>query len=494
MVDRPIVYVGELPRAEDFLGSAKDTLVGVGYLAQAAIGPNVGVAGFAIAPTGPASLSFTIGTGSIYASATVDATAYGVLGTDANTIIKQGILSSPATLTVTPPATSGFSQVYIVQVGYSDVDTGAIVPPYYNSANPNLPFNGAGGGGGSQNTIRQGQAVIQLKAGTAAATGSQTTPTADPGFVALWAITVANGATTITSANWTQQSATPYSAPWFPNLESLTSIFQQIIPQTTFYVDRAIGSDTLYDGTSATINGNKGPWATIGHAVTALSAYNLNGNTVTIQLGATGSYSGVLNIAAPSSGILVINGNTSAQSTYTITGAPTGQNAVVNITSGTVNLSGLVVQNTSSGTGTTAVRAANATLNLTNVTLTATITGTQALSSAGIGASINFQAGCICASSGVPWQSALFAQNGGTIAQNANIATSGSPAVTGAWALAQVLGVIGVAPGLGITWTGSGATGPRYSSTLGSVINTNGGGANFFPGNSVGSAPTGYYA
>lgn len=239
-MDRQIVYSGEVPRSADFLGQAKNELYALGQLMQAVIGPNTGVAGLAIAPTSPASLSFTIGTGMINANETVDATPYGTLGSDANVLMKQGLLLSPQTLTITPPSTSGYSQVFLVQVGYSDVDSGAIVPPYFNSADPGTPFNGVGGLGGSQNTVRQGVLVVQLKAGVAAPTGSQTVPSADAGFSPVYVITVANGATTVTSTNW----YTHPQAPFYPNLESLTSKFLPIIPSNALYVDPINGSDS----------------------------------------------------------------------------------------------------------------------------------------------------------------------------------------------------------------------------------------------------------
>lgn len=250
-MDRPIVYVGEIPRAEDFLGLAKDALYALAYMASATIGSATGVAGLGISPTGPASMSVVIGTGSIYQLTPVDSAAYGVLGTDSNVIFKQGLLEAPVTLTLSAPVTSGYSQNYLVQVDYSDVDGGNIVPPYFNSAQPTLPWNGAGGLGGSQNTIRFGSLVVQLLPGVAAPTGSQATPPPSAGFTGIWIITVPNGATSITSANWTRSSATvndPFSAPWFPNLEGLDSRYQRILPasMTTFHVNNTspVASDS----------------------------------------------------------------------------------------------------------------------------------------------------------------------------------------------------------------------------------------------------------
>lgn len=66
------------------------------------------------------------------------------------------------------------------------------------------------------------------------------------------------------------------------------------------------------------------------------------------------------------------------------------------------------------------------------------------------------------------------------------VTLSATPAFT-QFALASGLGEIGIT---GVTYSGS-ATGARYSALLNAVIATNGGGANYFPGNSVGSTGSG---
>ena len=209
-MDRPIVNAGELPRLEDFMGFAKGVLYALGYLGQGVLGTNTCVGGLIAAPTAPASLNVTIGVGSIYAMETVDPNAYGALGTDTNTILKQGLLESVATLTITPPSTSGYSQIYLVEAAYNDVDENPIVLPYYNSTNPAQPLSGPNNSGTAQNTVRAGNCVIALKAGAAAPTGSQQPPVPDAGYVGLYLITVSNGQTTITSASITQYPGAPF--------------------------------------------------------------------------------------------------------------------------------------------------------------------------------------------------------------------------------------------------------------------------------------------
>ena len=67
------------------------------------------------------------------------------------------------------------------------------------------------------------------------------------------------------------------------------------------------------------------------------------------------------------------------------------------------------------------------------------------------------------------------------------ITLTGTPAFSTAFAFAEECGSITIS---GDTFSGS-ATGPRYVSQINGVINTNGGGANYLPGNSAGSTATG---
>ena len=223
-MDRLFAYAGAIPQDTDVLSTNKNMLYGLGHLIQAALGTGTSVVGLVGAQTAVPSLQITIGPGAIYAQETVDATAYGDLGTDANTLMKQGINKAAQTLTLTAPTTSGYSQVYLVEAAYQDIDGGATVLPYYNSSNPAAPYAGPNNAGTSNYTVRQGACVITLKAGTAAPTGSQTTPSTDSGYVPLYTITLANGQTAITTA----QIVTATGAPFVPyNLNNLPFLKSQ---------------------------------------------------------------------------------------------------------------------------------------------------------------------------------------------------------------------------------------------------------------------------
>lgn len=69
----------------------------------------------------------------------------------------------------------------------------------------------------------------------------------------------------------------------------------------------------------------------------------------------------------------------------------------------------------------------------------------------------------------------------------ANVTLVGTPNFSGAFASVAQNGVLGA---LGNTFTG-GATGPRYAASTNGVIQTGGGGPNYFPGNAAGSTSYG---
>lgn len=210
-MDRRISYAQALVQSADALSINKNTMVALGVLAEAILGNSTLVDGLGCTPTGPASMQVQIARGSIYQFGNVDATAFGSLAADTtHNIVKQGISLDTVLLTLTAPSTTGQSRNYLVQAAFSETDTGSAVLPYYNSSNPAAPFGGPNNTGTSQNQNRQGLITINLKAGAAATTGTQTTPAPDAGFTGLWVITVANGQTTITSGNIVKASAAPF--------------------------------------------------------------------------------------------------------------------------------------------------------------------------------------------------------------------------------------------------------------------------------------------
>jgi hypothetical protein len=217
MVDRQIIYIGQIPLDTDQLLQNKNAMIGLGYALQALLGTSTVVDGLACAPTSPATLTVNVGPGSICSLQNVDGTAYGSVAADTtHQIVKQGIALDTQNFSCPAPGTAGQSIVYLIQAAYQDVDGGSTVLPYYNASNPSQAWSGPNNSGVSQNTVRKGVCTVQVKAGVAATTGTQTTPTPDVGFTGLWAITVANGQTTVTSGNIAQLTTAPFISPKLP--------------------------------------------------------------------------------------------------------------------------------------------------------------------------------------------------------------------------------------------------------------------------------------
>ena len=224
---RQIVYPGSIPLDSDLLNTNRNTMVAIAKVATAMLGTATIVNGLACTPTSPASMQVQVAPGEIYSLANLDGTAYGSLSADTtHQILKQGILLDAATLSCPAPTTNGFSVNYLIEATYQDVDSNALVLPYYNASNPSQAFSGAGNNGVAQNTTRDGVCFLQVKAGIAATTGTQVTPPADSGYVGLWVVTVAYGQTTITSANIAQAVNAPFlPAGIVPSIQSSAMTF-----------------------------------------------------------------------------------------------------------------------------------------------------------------------------------------------------------------------------------------------------------------------------
>ena len=186
-------------------------MIGIAKLAHAILGDGPYLNQLACTPTAPASLQVQVAPGQVYQLVNMDATAYSSIAADTtHQILKQGLLMDAVTLSCPAPGAAGQSINYLIEVGYLDTDGGSTVLPYYNSANPAVAENGPNNTGTSQNTIRQGVCSVLVKAGTSAATGTQSTPAADAGYTGAYVVTVANGQTTIIAGNITTVTTAPF--------------------------------------------------------------------------------------------------------------------------------------------------------------------------------------------------------------------------------------------------------------------------------------------
>lgn len=202
-MDRTIVQNGEGLRSADFLLAQRSAMIGLAKQAAASLGSGPLLDGLAVTPAG--GLTVSVAPGAIYALANVDATPYGTLTADTtHSVLKQGLLMDAVTLSCPAPGTGGQSINYLVEVQFQENDGANTGLPFYNSATPTVPSFTNG------NTLRQDVCAVQVKAGTAAATGSQTTPAPDAGWTAAYVVTVANAQATIITANISVAPGAPF--------------------------------------------------------------------------------------------------------------------------------------------------------------------------------------------------------------------------------------------------------------------------------------------
>ena len=209
-MDRVMVYPGAIPLETDILNTNKNSMIALSKLAAAILGTSTVVNGLTCGPTSPASMQVQMSAGEIYETENVDATAFSSLAADTtHSIQKQGIMLDTLNLSCAAPGGAGQSINYLIEAQYQDSDTNLTVLPYYNASNPVQAYAGPNNTGASQATVRKGTVTLLAKAGIAATTGTQVTPSPDAGYVGLWVVTVANGQSTITSGNIAAYTGSP---------------------------------------------------------------------------------------------------------------------------------------------------------------------------------------------------------------------------------------------------------------------------------------------
>lgn len=212
MTNRRITYAGALPQDTDITFPQVETQLGLGAVIGLEIGTTTTVTGLACTPNSPAAMNVLIGAGSIFSLNTMDINTFGTLGTNPAQVMKVAnnttstILSCPA-----PTGTSGTSINYLIEAAFQETDTAFTTIAYYNAANPSQPLYGPPGSPGVTQPLVRSQIVnLQVKAGGAAITGTQLTPSVDTGFVPLYIITVAFGQTSITSSSIALHPQAPF--------------------------------------------------------------------------------------------------------------------------------------------------------------------------------------------------------------------------------------------------------------------------------------------
>lgn len=347
-MDRGIVYPGAIPQDTDILWLNRRAMIALGYLAQMVLGTSTVVDGLACTPTSPASMVVNVGQGSILSLEEIDPNAYGSLPSDTNPLMKMGINPEGQTpFTITAPGTSGYSQNYLIEATFQETDETPVVLPYYNAANPSQPYSGPNNDGVAQNTLRTEIVELQLKAGVAAPTGTQTTPAVDAGYTGLWVITVAHGQSTITSSNITEYPHAPFIANKLPAISPAVTLGNGnvmtnsslaggqcrlgYVSSTSINLSPKNGNNIIIDGeqyqlpaagiaganTGVLVNGASGNLAA--STPYYVSVYNNNG-TLTLAFWAASTYGHMPDTTAGNVGVEVIESSGTPESAHSLVG------------------------------------------------------------------------------------------------------------------------------------------------------------------------------
>jgi hypothetical protein len=231
-MDRQIVYPGSIPLDTDVLNVERNVMVALGYLAQVTLGTSTVVDGLACTPTSPASMIIAVGAGSITQFGVVDTTAFGSLPALNDPLVRIAVNLGSTQFTLAAPDAPGQTINYLIEASLLEADASPIVLPYYNSANPSVPYSGPGNSGAAQMTQRLQSVQLQVKAGAAGPSGTQVTPGVDSGWVGLYVVSVAYGVTEITAANITTYPTAPFLTWKLPQLSPGTRNLAAFGPTT----------------------------------------------------------------------------------------------------------------------------------------------------------------------------------------------------------------------------------------------------------------------
>lgn len=253
---------------------------------------------------------------------------------------------------------------------------------------------------------------------------------------------------------------------------------------TTFYVATT--------GNDANVGSIGSPWLTLQHAANVImQSLDIGGQVVTVNVGA-GTYTGGLILNDTPVGI----GSTGSVSF--VGDVTTPGNVILNITAGncvlaqggaTFAFSGMRLQATAGGAGTSGcgvISTQGSSVTLNKIEFGACATAHMFASTAGT-IQTNGNAYAITGASAAH----LLTSGSGGISIAGSTVTIGTARAFTNFAAASVVSFITADT---VTFSGAGVagcTGARYSVVKNAVIDTNGGGANYFPGNAGGAAGTG---
>lgn len=259
--------------------------------------------------------------------------------------------------------------------------------------------------------------------------------------------------------------------------------------------ERLTGSRTYYvrtdgnDSNAGLANNAGGAFRTVQKAIDVIAALDINTQSVTISVASSDATTGVVSVTGPwiGTGTVTMTGDTTTPSNTPL--SVTGNNTVTVTGGGRLSIGGFKCSTTTSGSGLFASR--GGVINVTGKMEYACATAGLRCDEFG---TINHNLADFIVSGGGQFQ--WYVSKLGLIdVRNRTVTITGTPAFSAAWAYCRGGGYILCG---GNTFSGS-ATGPRYDAAELGIINSQGSGGSYLPGNSAGlgtnpaASPYGYY-
>jgi Chaperone of endosialidase len=300
-MDTIITYAGAIPLDTDLPSQARQNVRALGAALQLVMGTGFCATGLGCSPA-PSGLGVVIAPGSLIQNLTLAPVASGSLASDGTTCIQQGINDDSVALTF--PGAGTWTVYATVEIAAS----GAVVLPFYNSANPSQVFAGPGNSGSTSPT------KIVASVGLGVTTGS-----VPSGSVALYTVTIPNGSSSVTSS----MIAIAADAPFHPIVPDLAP---KDAPIFTTALTAKYGPSQSYrlalqgsDG-NAVFSYNGSPTAAIGSAVVTFSVPTKINSTLGVSgdvgLGSALSVTGTANFSST----IGVSGTASFGSNVGVTG------------------------------------------------------------------------------------------------------------------------------------------------------------------------------
>lgn len=257
----------------------------------------------------------------------------------------------------------------------------------------------------------------------------------------------------------------------------------------TWYVNGNTGSDTLYDGTSATVSGSHGPFATIQHAINMTLLFNMNGYEQTIYVADYATGYGPISLPQTNgAGAVNLIGNIANPQNCPIAATQEYQNAVFQA-AGIYSMTGFRLSTASNGLDGFAL--SGGTMSIGNLRFGPC--GRAHMSGSWSG-QVSQDSGTITIEAGANAQSHMLTGSGATI--NFPTAPVAPPAlvVEGAVTFSQAFAWAnggGILMEYSSITNGGDVTGAKYFAEGLGFVSAFGNGAGYFPGSTAGSTATG---